>query len=159
MQNSVSGYHLRRTTSRTVSTVSPLQRGFKLEKVCFMKALSFLSKKRRKKKVLIYVHNADSSARRDFITDARFVLLKLLLCFLFFLPLLLLLPGLFVPDLFWSERDLFHALGAGEPSADRRLAIRPGKLQYSHYRNSQTCWLSAALASPSHREKKYMKKR
>lgn len=53
-----------------------------------MKALSFFSKKSWEKIVIIYVHNADSSARQDFITDARFVLLKLPLCFFFF-PLLL----------------------------------------------------------------------
>lgn len=93
------------------------------------------------------MHNADSGAQRDFITDARFVLLKLLLCVFFPLPLLLLLPGLFVPDLFWSERDLFHALSAGEPSADRWLAITPGKLQYSHYRNSDMLAIYCILVS------------
>lgn len=86
MQNCESGYHLQGKIFKTACIVSPLQRGFKLAKVCLMKMFFFLLKK-----VLIYVHNSDTNAWWDFITDARFVLPKL---FFFFL-----LQELFFPDL------------------------------------------------------------
>lgn len=95
---------------KTVSTVSPLQRGFKLEKVCFMKIFF----KKYKYMCIILIRDA----WWDFITDARFVLPKL-----FFSSCCKNSSVFSWP--FQSEQDLFHTLPVWEPLAGLWLAIMP----------------------------------
>lgn len=111
MRNYERGYHLLDNWT-FFQQCKPLQRGFKIEKISFMKMFSFPLK------LLIYVHNTDTHAQRDFITDARFVLLKLSLSLFFLARVVCSWP-------FWSEQDLFHALSTWELLAGPWLAIMP----------------------------------
>lgn len=79
MQNYERGYHLQLKIFETISTVSPLQRGFKLEESMPHENV-LLSFKKYKYMCIILTQNA----LWDFITDSGLVLPKTLSLFLFF---------------------------------------------------------------------------